>query len=115
MFKIAIRSNELELASECLKKVYETSTNDSTMLYACVLDAQQVGDKTLAIEGLQLVLQKYEQGAPSSANFPALLRCMIRLILSKIESMESEKDIDESSTVDKLCKLFDGGMSINLC
>ncbi|KFY01778.1 hypothetical protein V490_00767 [Pseudogymnoascus sp. VKM F-3557] len=109
MFKIAIRTNELELASECLKKVYEAATNDSTMLYACVLDAQQVGDKTLAIEGLQLVLQKYEYSAPSSANFPGLLRCMIRLILSKIESVESEKDIDVSSAVDQLCKLFDGG------
>ncbi|OBT49348.1 hypothetical protein VE00_00485 [Pseudogymnoascus sp. WSF 3629] len=109
MFKIAIRSNELELASVCLEKVYEAATDDFTMLYACVIDAQQVGDRTLALAGLQLVLQKYEYNAPSSVNFPALLRCMIRFILSHLESVEAEKDIDVPSVVDQLCKLFDAG------
>ncbi|OBT96970.1 hypothetical protein VE01_05545 [Pseudogymnoascus verrucosus] len=109
MFKIAIRSNELELASACLGKVYEAATDDYTMIYACVIDAQQVGDRTLALAGLQLVLQKYEYNAPSAVNFPALLRCMIRFILSQLESGEPEKDIDVPSAVDQLCRLFDGG------
>ncbi|KFZ02357.1 hypothetical protein V500_00246 [Pseudogymnoascus sp. VKM F-4518 (FW-2643)] len=108
MFKIAIRTNELELASACLEKVYDAATDDPTILYACVIDAQQVGDRSLAIAALQLVLQKYEYNAPSSVNFPALLRCMIRLILSQLESVEPEKDIDVPSAVDQLCKLFDG-------
>jgi hypothetical protein len=112
MFKIAIRSNELELASVCLEKVYEAATDDFTMLYACVIDAQQVGDRTLALAGLQLVLQKYEYNAPSPVNFPALLRCMIRFILSHLESVEAEKDIDVPSVVDHLCKLFDAGMNM---
>lgn len=110
IFKIAIRTNELKLASACLDKVYEAATDDSTMLYACVIDAQQVGDRTLTIAALQLVMQRYECNASSSVNFPALLRCMIRLILSQIESVESEKDIEVTSAVDQLCKLFDGGM-----
>lgn len=112
MFKIAIRSNELELASACLGKVYEAATDDYTMLYACVIDAQQVGDRTLALAGLQLVLQKYEYNAPSAVNFPALLRCMIRFILSQLESGEPEKDIDVPSAVDQLCRLFDGGTAM---
>ena len=110
MFKIAIRTNELELASACLEKVYEGATDDSTTLYACVIDAQQVGDRTRTITGLQLVLQKFEYNAPPSVNLPALLRCMIRLILSQLESLESERDIDVPLGVDQLCKLFDGGM-----
>lgn len=112
MFKIAIRTNKLELASACLEMIYKAATDDCTMLHACVLDAQQVGDRTLTIEALQLVFQKYEYNAPSSANFPALLRCMIRLILSYLESVESEKDIDVPSVVDQLCKLFDAGMAM---
>ncbi|OBT69660.1 hypothetical protein VE03_00976 [Pseudogymnoascus sp. 23342-1-I1] len=111
MFKIAIRTNEPELASACLNKVYEAATDDSTLLYACALDAQQVGDKALTIAALQLVFQKYEYNAPSSVNFPALVRCTIRLILSQLESVESEKDIDMHSAVDQLCKLFEGGAS----
>lgn len=112
MFKIAIRTNELELASVCLEKVYDAASDDPAILYACVIDAQQVGDRSLAIVALQLVLQKYEYNAPSSVNFPALLRCTIRLILSQLESVESEKDIDMPSAVDRLCKLFGGGMSM---
>ncbi|KAL5345161.1 sporulation-specific protein 22 [Pseudogymnoascus australis] len=109
MFKIAIRTNELELASACLEKIYKAEKDDCTVLYACVLDAQQVGDRTLTIAALQLVFQEYEYSVPSSVNFPALLRCMIRLILSQLESVESEKDIDVPSVVDQLCKLFEGG------
>ncbi|KFY45185.1 hypothetical protein V494_01110 [Pseudogymnoascus sp. VKM F-4513 (FW-928)] len=109
MFKIAIRTNEPALASSCLAKICETAADDYTMLYACVLDAQQVSDKTLTVAALQLVLQKYEYNAPTSVNFPALLRSMIRLILSQLESAEPEKDIDVPAAVDQLCKLFDGG------
>lgn len=114
MFKIAIRTNELELASACLEKIYKAEKDDCTVLYACVLDAQQVGDRTLTIAALQLVFQEYEYSVPSSVNFPALLRCMIRLILSQLESVESEKDIDVPSVVDQLCKLFEGGMDMAL-
>lgn len=111
MFKIAIRNKEHEMASDCLQKVYESATDDYGPLYACVLDAQKVGDKAFTVAALQLVLQKYECNVRPSANFPALLRCMIRLILSQLESVESEKDIDVPSAVDQLCKLLDIGMA----
>lgn len=112
MFKIAIRTGELELASLCLERVYEAASKDATLLYACVLDAQQVGHKALTIAALQMVLQKYEYNAPPSIHLPSLLRCMIRLVLSQMESAESRKDIDAPSAIEQLCRLFDGGASI---
>jgi hypothetical protein len=61
-------------AVECLDLVCQQSTKDATLLYACVLDAQQCGDKRQAVVALQKVLEKYDYGAPTGVNLPALLR-----------------------------------------
>jgi hypothetical protein len=44
------------------------------MLYACVLEAQQTGDKREAVAALQKVLEKYDYKAPKGIHLPALLR-----------------------------------------
>jgi hypothetical protein len=110
MYKIAIRSGEVELASECLEVVHQASSKDPSLLYACVLDAQQVGDRGLAIEALQLVLEKHQFNPPSTIHLPALLRCTIRLIKSQLDSKTaSTVESDADMIVDQLCKLFEGG------
>jgi hypothetical protein len=111
MFKVAIRSQQSELAAECLEKVCQASSQDGTLLYACVLDAQHAGNKLLAIAALQKVLQKYEYNAPPSIHLPALLRCTIRLVLSQIESSDKNITSDIQSGIDMLCTLFGAGES----
>lgn len=56
MYKVAIRSEDTDLAAECLR-VISSSSKDPTLLYACVLDAQQIGNRHLALAALQLVLE----------------------------------------------------------
>jgi hypothetical protein len=109
MYKIAVRGGEAELAAECLEKVYESSPKEPNLLYACVLDAQQAGDKDLAVAAMQLVLERHQQSHATSIHLPALLRCTIRLTKSQLEAKSNPKlDSDSNIIVDRLCKLFEG-------
>lgn len=108
MFKIAIRSEETDLAAECLNKVFDGSKKDPALLYACVLDAQTVGDKTHTLAALQLVLKQNNYAAPEGVHLPALLRCTIRLMVAQLEN-ELAAGVDVEIAVDQLCKLFEGG------
>ena len=115
MYKIAIRCNEVEFASECLHIISSASLKDPTLLYACVLDAQQVGDKSQTLLALQLVLDKFGYGAPSTIHLPSLLRLTIGLnvaMMDKSKAAESSTDGDE--TVEKLCRMFEGGKDVLL-
>lgn len=111
MFKVALRGNDTELAAETLNKVYEASGKDATLLYACAMDAQQVGNKEQAIAALQLVLEKHEYNVPNGVHLPALLRCTIRLMASQIEGDKAQKTQDLEMVSEQLCKLFEGGES----
>jgi hypothetical protein len=117
MFRIAIRCKEVEFASECLQIISSSSPKDPTLLYACVLDAQQIGDKPQTLAALVLVLEKFGYGAPSTIHLPSLLRLAIGLtvgLIDKSKAVELPSEPDE--TVEKLCKIFEGGkMFISSC
>ena len=110
MYKIAIRCDEVQFASECLQIISAASPKDPTLLYACVLDAQQVGDKSQTLIALQLVLEKFGYGAPSTIHLPSLLRLTIGLTVTMIdESKVTEGSIEADESVEKLCRIFEGG------
>jgi hypothetical protein len=110
MYKIAIRCGENELAAECLQVISSGTMRDSTLLYACCLDAQQTGNKHQTIAALQLVLEKYGYSAPSAIHLPSLLRTTIQLIVSLQNDSQSSTTSDELGvSVEKLCKAFEGG------
>ena len=62
------------LVAECLDIVCCQASKDATLLYACVLEAQNKGDKQQTLLALQKVLQKYDHSAPAGIHLPALLR-----------------------------------------
>lgn len=106
IFKLALRTDDTELAVSSLEKVYSNATKDATLLYACILDAQQLGNKELAIKALQMVLEKYEFATPDGVHMPALIRCTIRLIIAQLEAKDPA--VQQEATVEQLCRLFDG-------
>lgn len=68
-------SNLLTLvAADCLGVVCRSSAKDATLLYACVMEAQSMGDKRQAINILEQVIATYENTAPACIHLPALLR-----------------------------------------
>ena len=44
------------------------------MLYACVLEAQQTGQRRQVVAAMQRVLDKYSYDYPPGVHLPALLR-----------------------------------------
>lgn len=64
----------MTLAAGCLDIVCRNSAKDATLLYACVMEAQSVGDKRQTINALGRVLDKYNYSAPAGIHLPTLLR-----------------------------------------
>jgi hypothetical protein len=116
MYKVAIRSEDPDLAAECLR-VISSSSEDPTLLYACVLDAQQVGNRHLALAALQLVLEtqntfeSQSSGSTCTVHMPSLLRSTISLTSTVLDgSKHIEGSLEAEANVDKLCKFFEGGI-----
>ena len=107
MYKVGLRSNDSDLAAECLEAIYQKCVDDAALLYACVLEAQQTGQRKQAISAMQRVLDKCNYGSPPGVNLPALLRSIARLLIQELESATEQSD----STVDAICKVFEGAAS----
>jgi hypothetical protein len=110
MYKLAIRMNQIETASECLEVICSSSSNDSSLLYACCLHSIEGNNKKMTLAALQLVLEKFNYGPPTPVHLPSLLRITIGLTSSLLEQSREATDTTEAENLlDKLCKLFEGG------
>jgi len=112
VYKIATRSGDFELASDCLSRV--SSAGDSQKyLYACVIDAYKSENKLCAVEAMKKLIDSYGHHTPKQAHIPALFRCTIRLLhrlLDEGAGQESE-NLVQWQIVEDLCKIFDTGES----
>jgi len=107
MHKAAVRSGDEELAAECLENV-ALANPAREYLYACVVDAQQTGEKRCAIAALKKLVLCHELKAPGPVHLPALLRCTIRLLWTCLDD-QVEGDSNQSVTIQDLCDMFEGG------
>lgn len=113
MYKIAIRGGDTNTAAECLQAISSTAktTQNLTLLYGCVLDTQQIGDKTQTLAGLQLVLEKSDYGAQTPIHLPSLLRLTISLMAALLDESPDHGNLESSGSIDKLCAAFEKGRS----
>ncbi|KAI7088587.1 SPO22-domain-containing protein [Hortaea werneckii] len=84
-FKIALKSGDEELADESLHNLSKHADKDPSCLYACILEAEQIRSRHLAVLGLQRLLDKQLHGV----HLPSLLRCTTRLMMKELDSQES--------------------------
>ncbi|TGO23157.1 hypothetical protein BPAE_0142g00190 [Botrytis paeoniae] len=105
MYKIAIRSEEVELAAECLERV-ASCTEDPSLLFACVLDAQQVGNKKHVLDALWLVLDKCGYGAQENVRLPSIIRMIIVLLVGMIDAENTPTNYAREN-IEKLCTMFE--------
>jgi hypothetical protein len=109
MYKVAIRCEDFALASECLQ-VISSSSNDPTLLYACVLDAKELDKKDQILATMHLILEKYGYEASSGIHLPSLLRLTIGLATGLLRDTTHQQDDDAADPmVERLCKLYEGG------
>lgn len=99
-YKIALRDKDEELAADCFEMIANNSSQDPKLLYGCVLEAQQSGNRPEAIRALQAVLAKCSTGGLSDVHLPSLLRCTLRLQTSELSVSPS------SDAVDAVCVSF---------
>lgn len=107
MYKVSLRIEDMEFAAENLEAICKASSKDATFLYACVMEAQQVGNKKQTAQALQKVLGKYEHGAPPGVHLPALLRSMARLLTGELSAGSTPAD----QSMEELCKVFEGAIA----
>lgn len=107
MYKVALRSDDVELASDSLEGVLKASVKDASFLYACALEAHQHGDRQQAITVLQKVLEHYGYSAPAGVYLPSLLRCTAAAIMTEMK----DKRIPLELALSELCKIFEGAMT----
>lgn len=113
MYKVAIRCNETSFAAECLQIISSPSTKDSSLLYACVLDGQQIGNRSQTVAALQHVLERYSINPVGVVHLPSLLRVTIKLTSSLFDGEKGPQPLLAFEDVERLCKLFEDGMLSN--
>jgi len=111
MYKIALRVEDFDFAAECLQIVNSSAADDTTLLYACVLDAQQMGNRSQTLVALQLVLEKHGNEGISKVNLPSLVRLTISLLCSTLGDPIKGLSLEDVKTVERLCELFERGQS----
>lgn len=107
MYKVALRMNDAELASESLEGVLKTASKDSSYLYACALEAQSSGNRRQVIAVLQQIADHCKHDSPNMAHLPTLLRSTAKLIMVEMENGNAPKD----EALPELCKIFEAALT----
>lgn len=109
MFRVTIRSGDVDLASECLESIAAASDTSMELLYACVAESQRVGHKVLAVEAMKKLAEVHSYEQPGKVHLPALFRCTIMLL----HGLLSDQEVNNDEVVVDLCKVFDAGACLD--
>ena len=109
MFKVATRSCDENLATECLISLSSPSLGGHEFLYACILDAQSVGSKSFALSAMKTLTENYNFEDSVAVHLPALIRCTIRLRVMELDVETGMETPDRSPVIDDICRMFEKG------
>ncbi|KAH0273154.1 SPO22-domain-containing protein, partial [Aureobasidium melanogenum] len=110
MYKLALHENDTELATESLEGILKSSSKDTEKyLYACALEAQQMGDRKQFIATLNQILKLHERNSLNDARLAVLLRC----IVGSIETELKNNDMRLDAGLTELCKVFEADLLRN--
>jgi hypothetical protein len=82
-YKLALKSNDMQLAGECLGSLVKHVDKEPRYLYACVMEAQQSGNRAMAVAAFQALVDQPSNGI----QLPALLRCTVKLLVEELETL----------------------------
>ncbi|KAL7808306.1 SPO22 domain-containing protein [Trichoderma aethiopicum] len=110
MFKVSLVDWDHDLGCESIRHLSKLSDSSQgrDVLYACIREAQQVGDKLCTLAALRAIIDSWRSDQAAPSNLTSILRCSIRLI-HKIEEESSSADAGSPSIAyaDDLCRLFE--------
>lgn len=105
LYKASIRSGDTDMATECLENLAQSNVNFQ-LLYACVADAQRVGDRLVTLQAMKKLAAAYDYENPGPVHLPALLRCTVMVMHNLLKGNEER---DQSPVIEDLCQIFDNG------
>ena len=103
-FKVAIRAEDRSLAEESLQTLSSISDHID-YLGACIAESQKAGDIYCAIAALKKLQEKHQYREPNPIHLPAVLRCIIRLLIVLL----NKGDSDREAYIEELCLEFETG------
>ncbi|KAI5458131.1 meiosis protein SPO22/ZIP4 like-domain-containing protein [Mariannaea sp. PMI_226] len=108
MFKVSLIGWDHELGCECIDKLSRCSDKEKSrdILYACVREAQQVGDRLCTLVALKAVTERCGSETAPTAHLPCIMRCAIRLI-HLIENQEEEGSNNGPGLTEDTCQIFE--------
>ncbi|KAM0339705.1 hypothetical protein ACHAPQ_001521 [Fusarium lateritium] len=108
MFKVSLLNWDQNLGRQCIAFLSKLTGKSQCrdILYACVKEAQQVGDRLLTLEALKAVAATFDADSSWTINMPSVFRCTIRLIHS-IESQDSDLTDKTTELAEETCRIFE--------
>lgn len=115
MFQVSLIDWDHELGSESIKHLSKLSDSSQgrDILYACIKEAQQAGDRLCTLAALQAISESCKVDEATPSNLTSILRCSIRLMHLIEEEAGSAREAHSQSTAqaEDLCRLFEKGKS----
>ncbi|KAL7799887.1 meiosis protein SPO22/ZIP4 like domain-containing protein [Trichoderma ceciliae] len=105
-FKVSLIDWDHELGCESIKHLSKLSDSSQgrDVLYACIREAQQMGDKLCTLAALQAIVESWKVEKETPSNLTSILRCSIRLIYLIEEQVgENEARSQSMAYADDLC------------
>ncbi|KAK9370811.1 meiosis protein SPO22/ZIP4 like-domain-containing protein [Lipomyces kononenkoae] len=113
LYITALATFDNTLAQNCLQKIFTSPTADARMMSACAMEAQERDNKPITLTAMKFIVQKLQNKDSGSLrqeiHVPALLRCVIRLMVLEIEKTVPNK---AASDIDQLCHYFENAYSL---
>ncbi|KAF4450714.1 transcription factor [Fusarium austroafricanum] len=108
MFKVSLLNWDHDLGRQCIEFLgrFADKAQCRDILYACVREAQHVGDKLLTLEALKVVAETFDVENSSNINLPSILRCTVRLI-HLIESQDDKEEDQSPQLAEETCRTFE--------
>ncbi|KAK9483127.1 meiosis protein SPO22/ZIP4 like-domain-containing protein [Lipomyces starkeyi] len=113
LYNTALATFDDALAQNCLSKISTSPTADARMMCACAMEAQQKDNKPITLAAMKFIVQKLQDKDNAiprqEIHMPALLRCVIRLMVLEIEKTVPNKAVTE---IDQLCQYFENAHAL---
>ncbi|WKT38518.1 Tetratricopeptide-like helical domain superfamily [Fusarium oxysporum f. sp. vasinfectum] len=108
MFRVSLLNWDHDLGRQCVEFLgkFAEKSQCRDILYACIRDAQHVGDKLMTLEALKAVAETFDAEGSLTINLPSILRCTIRLIHS-LESQEGSEGDRSPELAEETCRIFE--------
>ncbi|PNP45997.1 hypothetical protein THARTR1_10831 [Trichoderma harzianum] len=116
-FKVSLIDWDHELGSESIRHLSRLSDSPQgrDVLYACIREAQQAGDKLCTLTALQAIIESWTTDQATPSNLTSILRCSIRLIhLIEEKGNEDEAGSQSVAYAEDLCHIFEKGIICDL-